>query len=450
MRKIFPLYAAAALALVSLAGCKDDYEEYDNSYILDNAETMTLTPSSEYVALDELNSGNPDDIALSFTWTPARQMPDDYIVTYRVELDLEANEFSAPEYEYFYEDQEFRKTYTTDELQALITETWGQSDKSDVVLAFRVIAMWDGGTKYVMPEVRTVSVTVRPYRPLTFEADNIYLSGSALTGTTQQIVGKTLEDEYKYAIVQTLKPGVLNIPIELEGVTTYIAPAISGEFQDGIAVPAVISETEPEDADAWQIPGEGNYRVIINILDKTVTIYSPENPFNDNYIAEWYANGRPDNFPIPTTTEIVGPLWLRGEANNWGSGQQLNFTQSLADPMVLVYSGTSLGTGRNHFTIVQSATWDATGSGTPQTYGFNNVAVIAPPRIDKDNDGLMDFLSPEEGGTGKGGYDQDVTLGTWMDMSVGADMREVFWKLPSGVSKVVVDLRNMKIKMDKQ
>ena len=69
MRKIFPLYAAAALALVSLAGCKDDYEEYDNSYILDNAETMTLTPSSEYVALDELNSGNPDDIALSFTWT---------------------------------------------------------------------------------------------------------------------------------------------------------------------------------------------------------------------------------------------------------------------------------------------------------------------------------------------------------------------------------------------
>ena len=50
--KKFPIYALAAMALLSLAGCKDDYEEYDNSYLLDYDQTMTLSASSDYVELD--------------------------------------------------------------------------------------------------------------------------------------------------------------------------------------------------------------------------------------------------------------------------------------------------------------------------------------------------------------------------------------------------------------
>lgn len=442
MKKKISLYAFAAMALMGLAGCKDDYEEYDNSYLLDNDETMTLSVSSENITLD---ADRLDDVAVTFTWTPARQMPDDYVVTYLTELDMEANEFSASDREYI-EDGVFEKTYTTEELQTLITEKWGQSNKSEAVLSFRVIAKWDGGTKYVMPEVRTVTLNVRPYRPLTFDADYVYLEGSALTGTSRQLVGRTLEDEYKYAIVQSLQPGALCVPVEYEGVTTYIVPAASGAFQDGMAIPAAISETRPEDADTWQIPSEGNYRIIVDVLNKTVTMYSPENPFNQNFSVTWYAYGRPAQYPVPITTEITSPLWTRGDTNGWSEGDSkvLNLTQSAADPQVFVYSGSAIGSGRTHFPILPHLQFDANGDGALEDMNFNTMAVIAPPRIDEDGDGIHDLHDK-----GKG-PDVSAVLGTWMECSIGSDMREVYWVLPSGVNFIVFDFRNMQVKMDKR
>ena len=56
----------------------------------------------------------------------------------------------------------FSKSYTTAELQNLLTEKWGQSSNKSATIQFRVIAKWDGGTRWAKPEVRTVSVNVRP------------------------------------------------------------------------------------------------------------------------------------------------------------------------------------------------------------------------------------------------------------------------------------------------
>ena len=438
--KKFPIYALAAMALLSLAGCKDDYEEYDNSYLLDYDQTMTLSASSDYV---ELDAEALDEDVLTFTWTPARQMPDDYIVQYITEIDLADNDFTSAKREYENPDV-FSRSYTTEELQELITVEWGKSDKDEALLAFRVIATWDGGTKYVMPEVCSTQVIVRPYRPLTFDADYVYLEGTALTGTTRQPVGRTLEDEYKYAIVQTAKAGKLDIAIEYEGVTSYIVPQMPAAFQSGAVVPAVVSETPDESA--WNIPSDGDYRIIIDILNKTVTMYSPDDPFNTNFSIKWYAFGRPALYPVMIETEISSTLWTRGEQNGWSEGDSkvLNLTQSAADPQVLVYSGAAIGSGRTHFPILPHLQFDATGDGVPEDMNFNTMAVVAPPRVDEDGDGIHDLHDK-----GKG-PDQNVVLGTWQDFDIGSDLREVYWDMPSGVNYMVFDFRNMKVKLEKR
>lgn len=67
----------AAAGFLALAGCsKGGFQGPDRS-MYDVTETMTLEVSAEQVVLD---AEAPDEIALSFSWTPAREMSDDYIV----------------------------------------------------------------------------------------------------------------------------------------------------------------------------------------------------------------------------------------------------------------------------------------------------------------------------------------------------------------------------------
>ena len=160
------LYGTMALSLI-MSGCKGDFDEYDNSWLLDNDETMTLDVSSTSVKLD-VNA--LDEVALTFKWSPAREMPDDYVLSYVTMLDLKTNQFNSSSVVRTLEDDGvFEKTYTNQELQNLIVDKWGKSISEVTTLSFKVIAKWDGGSQYVMPEVRTADVDIRPFRPLVFE-----------------------------------------------------------------------------------------------------------------------------------------------------------------------------------------------------------------------------------------------------------------------------------------
>ena len=81
----------AVAGLLSLAACdKGGFQGPDRS-MYDVVETMTLEASAQDVVLD---AEEVDKVALTFTWTPAREMPDDYLVTYVTFLDVEGNDFS--------------------------------------------------------------------------------------------------------------------------------------------------------------------------------------------------------------------------------------------------------------------------------------------------------------------------------------------------------------------
>ena len=66
--KLLPL-----VAMFILGGCKDD-EEADLTWLTNPDEKMELTVSATDIELDR---DRPNDVALSFDWTPAREMPEE-------------------------------------------------------------------------------------------------------------------------------------------------------------------------------------------------------------------------------------------------------------------------------------------------------------------------------------------------------------------------------------
>ena len=136
MKKILLYLSAFALSVAGFSSCADDYEEYDNSYLLDNDETMTLEASSASIELDESLLDEP---ALTFTWTPAREMSDEYILTYVTMLDVKSNSFSSSTMvREVMEDGTYSKTYTTEELQNYVVDKWAKSVSEVTTLSFQV------------------------------------------------------------------------------------------------------------------------------------------------------------------------------------------------------------------------------------------------------------------------------------------------------------------------
>ena len=446
MKKIYILVAAMAM-LTGLAGCEEQEapvsdNEGNGSEVtppdINGDQTMALTASAKEVTLD---SGKLTETALTFTWTAARELPEEYEVAYKAELDLASNDFSAAETTTV-ADGELAVSYTHEKLQSLITEKWSRPMSAPVELAFRVTASWTGGSQTPDPEVCTETVTVTPYAVSVelpdFAADEVSLGGTAVPAGAS--VQKTLENESVFAIVQEMEEGDLTIPVKCpDGTAAYICPVSgNGLFKDGEPIPAVM-KTLPEN---WAIPSAGAYRVVVSMTDKTVTMYSPGNEFNKNYSLTWYIAGKPASHPNAITSEVTG-LWLRGDWDKsknswgWGDGVDMKVIQSAADPQIFVYDGEALSSGtKNHFAILQSIVWDSGDGKGETTWNINNVPVITPPRKDDDTDGVSD------------NYIIKATLGEWMDISIGSDLREVFWTTPSGINFIVFDLRNMKIRME--
>ena len=416
------------LSLFSFTGCEDDYDEYDNSWFVNNEEKMELTVSAASV---KLNEEKLSDEVLTFSWTSARVMPEGYKVSYVTMLDLKSNQFGTSTVIRNLENEGvFSRSYTTEQLQNYITQNWGQSVSEEVTLSFKVIAKWDSEEKYIMPEVRTADVNVMPYKPLVFDADIVYVSGSAKTGVSQQIVSRTLENEYLYAIVTNLKPGQLTIPVTYDGMTQYIAPVSDGAFKDGEPVEAkMIAAADdgaaPEEA-GWEITGNGEYRVVIDMLNKKVTIYSPENEFNEPLIITWYPNN--DENKGKVTTEINTETLDYYTSDTWGWKDLAGVTQSLADPRILVYSGEALKGGQIKFVIGNGGVTD-----TGEEWTVNNCYCFSSELLDPDTS-----------------RDVSVIAGQWTPMSGGSSsaQRNSYFNKVSGMNFIVFDFRNMRIKAE--
>ncbi len=442
----------AAAGLLSLAACdKGGFQGPDRS-MYDVVETMTLEASSQEVILD---AEEVDKVALTFTWTPAREMPDDYLVTYVTFLDVEGNDFSNAVRQVV-DDGVFTKEYTTQELQNLLVEKWNKNYSRAVNMQFKVIAKWEGGEKYVMPEVRTVDFSVRPFRPLTFDADRIFLSGDAMTGTTRKPMGKTPESDYIYAEEVYLRAGEMTIPIECQGMTSYICPADGTvEIPDndqvdskpaGTQYNAVVKELKSDAAlPAWKIPVEGYWRVIIDIENKTVKFFSPKNRLEPLTVEFAYEGRNPASW-ILTKTLLAGNYYLNS-MTGWDSwkGKAFPFAVSKVDPMILIWSGAAFNmtdalcvkVAQGPAEVDDIRAGEGTGGEDPVQNGAGMKFISK----------ALAFVPASEPGVAST-VDMELKMGEWMNTVPVVSNRK--WKPASTVkiSRITIDARNNLIRFD--
>lgn len=114
-------------------------------------------------------------------------------------------------------------------------------------------------------------------------------------------------------------------------VSYYIHPASGdGTLKDGQAEAVVMDEV----ATPWKITEAGNYRVVVNMEKREVTIYSAATDLQPKSVT-FYPNGDETK---EQTTVVVTDFWRYGD-DAWTPGKKMNCTQSLADPQVFVYEG---------------------------------------------------------------------------------------------------------------
>jgi len=409
---------------------------------------MELTASARKIDLDR---DNLDAVALTFEWTSARQMPEDYIPTYITKIDIDGNNFNTC-VRTVEDDGVFSKSFTNAQLQSYILEKWGKSYVRPVTIQFGVLCKWDGGDQYVMPEVRTVTVDVRPFRPLTFDVDKMYLSGDAVQGATRILMKATPENEFQYAAHIPLKKGQLTIPVVYDGETTYIAPSdldgssiMDGEDESVVMRPEAIG---------WNIAEDGTYRVVVNIQNKTVRIYSPATDLKPKTFKGHFGPvGTYDEdveFTLDPEGNINGMPWLFGfKGDNMdGSGwltKEVKFEFSEADPQLLVYSGAEVK-GDKCIALINWLTSD----GKPYT-NYDSAFYIVPKK------------------NAPGTY--QVNKNTWYDIAygflrdpnlvvddvpIGADLRGIKFlfrndqNASTPVNFIMIDFRNDRIYFDKK
>lgn len=407
------LYGWLFFVVIILYSCSDNAVNSNDFWNNPANERMELTAS---VSDLELDGDKPDDVVLTFHWTKAREMPEDYIVSYVTKMDIEGNDFNSAVRS---DENEgvFSKSYTTAELQNLLVEKWGQSSTKAATVQFRTIAKWDGGSRWAMPEVRTVSVNIRPYKPIVFDADRVYLSGTAMTGGTVGL-DKTVENEHQYAFYGSLRQGMLEIPVEFEGETNYVCPeSKDGTLKDGVSENIVMRK----EAIAWNIPKDGEYRVVVNLEKKTVTINSPDNPLNP-VMVKWI--GSAGDFKDKEVETTVTKLYAYGGINNWNNTCTTILSQSIADPLVFTYKGAALKAGTIKFLVY------AAGDGnTTRAYAYS-----CPLKEDGKN------------------QEMKVNLGAVMPLSGGESsaQRNSYFKIDSGVNFIVVNLRTMEARFEKR
>lgn len=410
---------AVGATLMMASSCTYDPYETDIEPV---RETMTLVCETPEVEIDEDHLTSP---ALTFTWTGARPLTDEYMSMYKAELDVLGNSFgsrtvitSGVGFDYKYDEEKgiYTATFTHEQLNNWYSERWALPVNKTFTVEFRVLAQWTGGPEFEAPEVRKVSAQVKPIQVIVFSCDEMSIAGNAVPAS--ESINKTLENENIYAWKGALTPGELEIPVEFDGITYYLHNSDgSADIADGQPMAVVMNETKG----GWTVPAAGEYRIVINMADRTATIYSEATDLQP-LVVTFLPNGVQEN---PEVTLTVSDLYAYGGGTGWGA-KKLNLQQSLADPQIFIFDGSTnahktLG-GDMKFCISNSFT-DENGKSYNQnnSYCFTNVLT---------DEGKRQNLSAE--------------LNKVFILHGGSDgeTRNSYMKVPAGSNFIVFDLRN--------
>lgn len=258
--------------------------------------------------------------------------------------------------------------------------------------------------------------------PTTIDCNPIAIKGSAVPDGQASLQPAT-ENPAVYAWLGDLTAGKLSVVMP-EGVVVPENPAF-GET----ASYTLSSSFE------YEIPSEGQYRVVLNTETKEISVYDPATDLKPFQVT-WYKEGNTNTTGYTTT--VIDKLYMYGAGSNWAV-QEITFTPSVADPQVLVYDieyadGISpdlrIRGGRNKFAIDANVTFDPGDGSGEKTFSMSDW-----------------FL----GSGTQAGEGQEVPLNEslteWTQMYGGYDQRECYWNMKVWADLIIVDLRNMRIRI---
>ena len=252
--------SAFLLGALALAACN---EEVDNAYSRHNF-VVEINSSAQTVVLDE---DAADETALTVEWTPAAEYGDDYIVTYYYQIEVDGSKSEAvTEYE---DTGNFRREYTNADLQDMLVNHFGALTSSYCDVRFTITVSFDGPT-LIIPDEASVSVRVKTYGPKQFEADELYMSGSAFETPVQ--IAASESNPRLFVWTGTLKPGTVYFPVVYGDENNVIVPA-SGADTEIVETPMEAQVLGADETHGgWKIAAEDEYRVTVNLDTRTVTI----------------------------------------------------------------------------------------------------------------------------------------------------------------------------------
>ena len=237
-------------------------EEIDNTASRNQSE-IELTPSGEYIKLDE---SKPNETAFTLKWSTAHNFGEDYITTYKYEMQLIGSDVAN--IKEFDDDGEFLRSYTNKEMQDILVDYFGLTTSTIGEVLFTVTANFEG-PRLMVPDIATATVKFKTYGPKQYKADNLYVGGTAVGDDN---IKMTLKDETNriYSYEGALVAGKINFPVDYAdelnaiGPETADAPITTGEMA------GVISDRA--EANSWLIPSAATYRITVNMSKQTVKI----------------------------------------------------------------------------------------------------------------------------------------------------------------------------------
>lgn len=237
-------------------------EDIDNTASRNQSE-IELAPSGEYIKLDE---SKPNETAVTLKWSAAHDFGEDYITTYKYEMQLIGSE--ATNIKEFDDDGEFFRSYTNEEMQKILVDHFGLTTSTIGEVLFTVTANFEG-SRLMVPDIATATLKIKTYGPKQYKADNLYVGGSAVG---EDNIKLTLKDEINkiYSYEGALAAGKINFPVDYAdelnaiGPETADAPITTGEMT------GVISDRA--EANSWVIPSAATYRITVNMSKQTVKI----------------------------------------------------------------------------------------------------------------------------------------------------------------------------------
>ena len=250
---------AVGIMSILATSCEEDI---DNTASRNQSE-IELAPSGEYIKLDE---SKPNETAITLKWNTAHDFGEDYITTYKYEMQLIGSE--ASNIKEFDDDGEFLRSYTNAEMQKILVDHFGLTTSTIGEVLFTVTANFEG-PRLMVPDIATATLKIKTYGPKQYKADNLYVGGTAVGDEPMKM---TLKDETNkiYSYEGTLVAGKINFPVDYADELNAIGPETANAPITTSEMKGVISDRT--EANSWVIPAAATYRVTVNMSKQTVKI----------------------------------------------------------------------------------------------------------------------------------------------------------------------------------